>query len=137
MQLAILNRRLEQRKLILSTRQRWMDRAFEESRKKLIDQTSKEYQSLMKRLVTRVSSTKDEEIQFGTKGSDAELKAIVGELNGETGGRFTMAKERGDFDWGFILRRGKVETNMSIESLFKYKRSDLEQKAWELFNADL
>ena len=136
MQRAILNRRLEQRKLILTTRQHWMDRAFEESRRKLIDQPLKEYQSLMKKLIPRVSSTKDEELQFGAKGGDAELKAIVSELNRETGGSFTLAGKRGDFEWGFVLRKGKVETNMSIDSLFKYKRSDLEQKAWELFHAD-
>ena len=61
MQRAILNRRLEQRKQILSKRQHWMDRAFEESRRKLIDQPLKEYQRLMKDLIPRVSSTKDEE----------------------------------------------------------------------------
>jgi vacuolar-type H+-ATPase subunit E/Vma4 len=137
MQRAILNRRLEQRKRILSTRQYWMDRAFEESRRKLVDQPLKEYQLLMKSLIPRVSSTKDEEIQFGAKGGDADLKALVSGLNRETGGAFTLAGKRGDFAWGFILRKGKVETNMSIDSLFKYKRSDLEQKAWELFDADL
>jgi vacuolar-type H+-ATPase subunit E/Vma4 len=137
MQRAILNRRLEQRKRILTTRQHWMDRAFEESRRKLIDQPLKEYQLLMKGLISRVSSTKDEELHFGAKGGDADLKALVNELNRETGGTFTLAEKRGDFEWGFVLRKGKVETNMSIDSLFKYKRSDLEQKAWELFDADL
>jgi vacuolar-type H+-ATPase subunit E/Vma4 len=137
MQRAILNRRLEQRKRILSARQHWMDRAFEESRRKLIDQPLKEYQTLMKKLIPRVSSTKDEELQFGDKGGDADLKALVSELNRETGGSYRLAGKRGDFEWGFVLRKGKVETNMSIDSLFKYKRSDLEQKAWELFDADL
>jgi vacuolar-type H+-ATPase subunit E/Vma4 len=94
-------------------------------------------QTLMKKLIPRVSSTKDEELQFGAKGGDADLKALVSELNRETGGSYRLAGKRGDFEWGFVLRKGKVETNMSIDSLFKYKRSDLEQKAWELFDADL
>ena len=133
---AILNRRLEERKSILQTRQTWMDRAFDEARSRLVDQPVEEYQTLMKQLIATVSSAKDEEVQFGTKGDDKELKSVIADLNRETGGSFSITKERGNFSWGFILRKGKVETNMSIESLFKYKRNDLEQKAWELFNAD-
>jgi vacuolar-type H+-ATPase subunit E/Vma4 len=136
-QRAILNRRLDERKRVLQTRQTWMDRAFDEARNRLIDQTMGEYGQLMKQLISAVTSARDEEIQFGTKGEVKELSSLITELNRETGGSFTMAKERGEFSWGFILRKGKVETHMSIESLFKYKRNDLEQKAWELFNADL
>lgn len=134
---AILNRRLEERKSVLMNRQTWMDRAFEEARSRLVDQPIEEYQQLMKQLISTVSYARDEEVQFGTKGDEKELKSILSELNRETGGKFTLAGERGESPWGFILRKGKVETNMSIESLFKYKRNDLEQKAWELFNADV
>ena len=134
---AILNRRLDERKSVLQTRQTWMDRAFDEARSRLVDQSMNEYGQLMKQLIVAVSSARDEEVQFGTKGEDKELTSLVNELNRETGGSFSIAKERGDFSWGFILRKGKVETNMSIESLFKYKRNDLEQKAWELFDADV
>jgi len=134
---AILNRRLEERKSLLMTRQTWMDRAFEEARSRLVDQPMKEYQQLMKQLISTVSSARDEEVQFGSKGDEKKFKSILSGLNKETGGKFTLADERGDFSWGFILRKGKVETNMSIESLFKYKRNDLEQKAWEFFHADV
>jgi V/A-type H+-transporting ATPase subunit E len=137
MERAVLNRRLDQRKTILSRRQEWMDRAFDEALTRLVDQPLKDYQRLMMDLIARVSSTKDEEIVFGTKGTASEMKAVVSDLNRETGGSFSLAKERGEFSWGFILRKGKVETNMSIDSMFKYKRNDLEQKAWELFNADV
>ena len=134
---AILNRRLEERKSVLMNRQTWMDRAFEEARSRLVDQPIEEYQQLMKQLISTVSYARDEEVQFGTKGDEKVLKSILSELNRETGGKFTLAGERGESPWGFILRKGKVETNMSIESLFKYKRNDLEQKAWEIFNADV
>ena len=132
----ILNKRLDERKSVLQTRQIWMDKAFDEACSRLVNQPMKEYQTLMKQLIATVSSAKDEEVQFGTKGEEKELESVIADLNRETGGSFTIAEERGDFPWGFILHKGKVETNMSIESLFKYKRNDLEQKAWELFNAD-
>jgi V/A-type H+-transporting ATPase subunit E len=134
---AVLNRRLQQRKSVLASRQRWMDRAFELAHQRLVEQPMPEYQKLMKGLISSVSSTKDEIVQFGQKGQEGELKSLISELNRETGGSFRLSEERGEFAWGFILRKGKVETNMSIDSLFKYKRSDLEQKAWELFNVEL
>jgi V/A-type H+-transporting ATPase subunit E len=132
---SILNRRLEQRKRILQSRQGWMDRAFQEAYEALIHQPDDEYRELMIDLVLKASISQDETLQFGGKGSDKDLRAIVDEANNQSGGRFTLAKERGGFPWGFVLKKEKVETNMSIDSLFKYRRNDLEQGAWELFNA--
>jgi vacuolar-type H+-ATPase subunit E/Vma4 len=132
---AILNRRLEQRKRILQSRQRWMDRAFREAYDALVDQPGEEYTKLMVRLVLQASVSKDESVQFGTKGGDGIIESVIDEANAQSGGNFTLEKERGDFPWGFILKKEKVETNMSIDSLFTYRRSDLEQRAWELFNA--
>lgn len=134
---AILNKRLELRKKLLEARQVWMDRAFSDAYKRLVDQDLKEYKDLMVLLISKVSRSKDEQIIFGKKGEHKYLKEIVDELNEKTKGDFTLSKVRRDFPWGFVLKRESVETNMSIDSLFKYKRNDLEQKAWELFNADV
>lgn len=132
---AILNRRLDQRKSLLEVRQRWMDKAFSEAYARLVEQPMEEYAALMRKLIAASSTSGDETIVFGTKGSEAELRKIVESAGRERGGSFSLAGERGDFPWGFILRKGKVETKVSIDSLFRYRRSDLEQKAWELFNA--
>jgi len=132
---AVLNRRLQQRKQILEARQKWMDKAFKAAFNKLVEQPFSEYRELMKKLIHRVSVTKDEAVVFGAKGEDKELQKLIDELNSEAKSSFTLSKERGKFSWGFILKRGKIETSMSIDSLFRYKRNDLEQKAWELFNA--
>lgn len=131
----ILSRRLAQRKTILQAKQDWMERAFSEAYKYLLEQSFDEYRQIVKNLIKKVSTSKDEEIIFGIKGEEGELCKIVDELNKENGAHFTMSGIRGDFPWGFIMRRGKVEVNLSIDSLFRYKRNDLEQKAWELFNA--
>jgi len=132
----VLNLRLEARKSMLRVRQDWMEKAFSLAYKKLIDQPLKEYKSLMFTLIHSFSLSGDEEVVFGKKGDDKFLKDLINELNKEKATRFTLSSERGDFPWGFILRKGKVETNMSIDSLFRYKRMDLEQKAWELFEAN-
>ncbi|MFW6138272.1 MAG: hypothetical protein ACOC7U_03770, partial [Spirochaetota bacterium] len=133
---AVLNRRLEVRKSVLQTRQKWMDKAFSKAYQRLIDQPLSEYSDCVKSLISKVSSSQDEQVVFGTKGEDDFLKNLIDELNREKGAGFSLAPERGNFSWGFTLRKGKVETNMSINSLFRYKRDDLEQKAWELLNAE-
>lgn len=133
----VLSKRLDLRKMLLDKKRRWMDLAFEEAYKMLTEQDDKTYRDLMIDLIAKVSSHHDEEVVFGKKGNETLLKEVVRGLNSKTGGSFTVSKKRGGFDWGFILRRGSVETNMSIDSLFKYKRGDLEQRAWEIFDADV
>jgi V/A-type H+-transporting ATPase subunit E len=133
----ILSKRLELRKKLLDARQHWMDTAFHDAYQGLVEQDDAKYKNLMIALIGKVSSRRDEEIIFGKKGSQKLLKEIVDGLNKKTGGSFTLSKQRGNFPWGFILRKGSIETNMSIDSLFKYKRGDLEQRAWEIFNADV
>ena len=132
---AILNKRLDQRKNMLQARQKWMDRAFSDAFEKLAEQPLEEYKGLVINLITKVSRTKDEEVVFGKKGDAGFLEGVVSELNKKTKGKFSLSKKRGDFQWGFILKKEKVEINMSIDSLFKYKRTELERKVWEIFNA--
>ncbi len=132
---AVLNKRLDQRKNMLQARQKWMDRAFSDAFEKLTEQSSEEYKGLVVDLITKVSRTNDEEVIFGKKGNAEYLEGIVAELNKKAKGKFSLSKKRGDFPWGFILKKEKVEINMSIDSLFKYKRTELERKVWEIFNA--
>jgi vacuolar-type H+-ATPase subunit E/Vma4 len=133
---AILNKRLETRKTLLGTRQKWMDKAFAEAYKRLVDQPLGDYKQTLMRMIDSASQTKDEEIIFGRKGDGTFFEQVVLELNGKTGGRFVVSAVGGEFPWGFILKKGKVEVNVSIDSLFKHRRADLEQKAWETFDAD-
>ena len=137
MERTILSRRLELRKKLLDARQKWMDKAFQDAYQDLVKQDVGEYKNLMIELISKVSFHQDEEIIFGKKGDEKLLGQIVDELNRKTKGNFTLSKERRDFSWGFLLRKGNVETNMSIDSLFRYKRNDLEQQAWEIFDADV
>ncbi len=133
----ILNRRLDRRKNMLQARQKWMNKAFSMAYRNLVDQPPEVYKTLIASLIERVSVSKDEEVVFGKKGDDILIEEIVKTLNSSKNTKFTRAAERGEFPWGFVLRKGKVEINMSIDSLFKYKRTDLEQGAWGLFNANV
>jgi V/A-type H+/Na+-transporting ATPase subunit E len=133
---AVLNKRLEMRKITLGTRQEWMEKAFADAYRRLVDQPLGEYKMTLLQMIGSASQSKDEEVCFGRKGDRKFFEEVIRELNGKTGGRFTLSHDDGNFPWGFILKKGKVEVNVSIDSLFKYRRADFEQKAWELFNAD-
>lgn len=132
-----LNKRLDQRKNMLQARQKWMDEAFSNGYKILIDQSLPDYKKLLISLIEKVSQSNDEKVIFGKKGTKILIDEVIKEISGKKGMNFSLSDERGDFQWGFVLRKGKVEINMSIDSLFKYKRTDLEQKAWEIFNANV
>lgn len=134
---AILNTRLEVRKNILGAKQRWMDRAFNEAFEKLKNETLEEYSNHIKSMLGTITDVKDGELSFGKKGDDNFLKKLVDEINRREKTNFKLMKNRENFDWGFILRKGKVETNFSLESLFTYSRPEIEQKAWGIFNAGL
>ena len=134
---AVLTKKLEMRKSMLQARQAWMAKAFSQAYEKLTGQPFPEYRNLLISLIQKVSASGDEEIIFGTIGDEKFLEDLVKELNSKTKSKLTLSGERKDFPWGFVLKKGNVEINMSIDSLFRYKRADLEQKAWELFNADL
>jgi vacuolar-type H+-ATPase subunit E/Vma4 len=138
---AVLNKRLDARKNNLGARQRWLERAFGDAYKALVDQPLGEYRGTLLSLIRGASKSRDEEIVFGRKGDRAFFEEVVAELNKKADGpaaasKFTLSPETGDFSWGFVLRKGKVDVNMSIDSLFRYRRADLEQRAWEMFDAD-
>ena len=106
---AILNKRLDQRKNMLQARQKWMDRAFSDAFEKLTEQPLEEYKGLVINLITKVSRTNDEDVVFGKKGDAKFLEGVVAELNKKTKAKFSVSKKRGDFPWGFILKKEKVE----------------------------
>ncbi len=132
---AILNKRLEVRKNILGAKRGWMNKAFEEAFDRLKNESIEEYSTHIKGLIKSIPDVKDGELIFGRKGDDNFLKKLVDEINKREKTSFKLIKDREDFEWGFILRRGKIETNLSLESLFTYSRADIEQKAWEILNA--
>ena len=65
---------------------------------------------------------------------------LLNTLNHELGPqkcRLRLIDESGEFSGGFILRDGKMETNMTLRSLMDSRRDDLEPKvAGILFGED-
>ena len=98
----------------------------------------KEYRALIKKLLLEAVETGDEEVVIDTKEKriDGEfIKQINRELGPDCKNNLRLSDERQDLGAGFILKRGKIKTNVSIGVLMGQARKELEiELAKELFS---
>ena len=85
-----LNKRLDHRKNMLQARQKWMDEAFSNGYKILIDQPLSEYKKLLISLIENVSQSRDEEVIFGSKGTKKFHDEVIKEINAKKGMKFSI-----------------------------------------------
>jgi len=111
--------------------------AFEAETKRLADQAAErlaaleddEYRDFMADLMARAVETGDEKIIIGhdeTRIDDRVIKAVNRQLGPGFKGNLQLASDRADIRGGFILRRGKIQTNVSIDVLVGQTREDME-----------
>jgi len=103
-------------------------------RRKLPDE---EYRKIMKKLMLEAVETGDEEVIIGKEEKRIDqdfIKQVNSELGHGCKGDLRLSAEREDLGGGFILRRGKIKTNVSTEVLLAQARKELEiELAKELF----
>jgi len=117
--------RMDAAKEYLAEKTKILDEVFERAAKRLGELPDKEYRALMARLMTDAVETGDEEVVIGKdeKRIDASL---ITEVNGKLKkGNLKLAKDKHDMPGGFILRRGKIKTNVSPAVLLGQARNDL------------
>ncbi len=132
--------RMEAAKEYVTAKASLLDGVFAEARQKIEKLPDAEYRELMARLMAAAVETGDEKVVPGR--NDARIDAkLVADVNArlKDKGRLTLADEKHGFGGGFLLQRGKVRTNVSIDVLVGQARKDLEiEAAKDLFsnNAD-
>jgi V/A-type H+-transporting ATPase subunit E len=117
--------RMAAAKEYLAEKTKILDEVFERATKRLGELPDKEYRALMARLMAEAAETGDEEVVIGKdeKRIDASL---ITEVNGKLKkGNLKLAKDKHDMPGGFILRRGKIKTNVSPAVLLGQARNDL------------
>ena len=96
-----------------------------------------EYRALIKKLLLDTVETGDEEVVVDTNEGriDREfIKKINSELASGKKGDLRLSDQKQDIGAGFILKRGKIKTNVSMEVLLGQARKELEiELAKELF----
>ena len=128
--------RMDISKQNLQTRKKLVDEVFDKAAEAIKNMSDGDYVQLMEKLVIASVETGDEQIVVGKNESrlGAEFLNSVNSKLGDKGG-LSIAQDKADIQAGFILRRGKVRINVSLEVLLGQVREELETElANELFN---
>jgi V/A-type H+-transporting ATPase subunit E len=129
--------RMDIAKEYLAEKTRILQEVFEQARGRLQSLPDQEYLDLMTRLMAQAVETGDEEVIVGKNEARINqdfVNRVNGQLNAQGKGRLTLAGERAGISGGFLLRRGKIKTNVSFDVLLGRARRDLEiELARELF----
>jgi V/A-type H+-transporting ATPase subunit E len=130
--------RMDIAKQYLAEKRKILGEVFEQARRQLQDLPDEEYRALIKKLILDAVETGDEEVVVDTKEKriDREfIKKINSELASGKKGDLRLSDQKQDIGAGFILKRGKIKTNVSMEVLLGQARKELEiELAKELFS---
>jgi len=133
----LANARMGLQKELLASKCALLDEVFELAIKKIAGLDDKAYLSLMESKLIEAVETGNEEVVIGKNETRIDA-GFVKQVNRQLGpgykGNLQLSEERTDISGGFILRRGKVQTNISTEVLVGQIREEMEmQLAGELF----
>ncbi|TKJ38288.1 MAG: hypothetical protein CEE38_05890 [Planctomycetes bacterium B3_Pla] len=122
---------------LLAEKRKILDEVFEQARNQLRKLPDDQYRKLCIKLMLEEVETGDEEVVI-----DAQERRIdhelIREINRELGpgykGNLRLSDEKQDIGAGFVLKRGKIKTNVSVGVLLDQARKELEiELAKELF----
>jgi V/A-type H+-transporting ATPase subunit E len=113
-----------------------LNEVFTQARQKIEKLPDGEYHELMAKLMAAAVETGDEKVVPGR--NDPRIDArLVADVNArlKDKGKLTLSDEKHNFGNGFLLQRGKVRTNVSVDVLVGQARKDLEiEVARDLFS---
>jgi V/A-type H+-transporting ATPase subunit E len=121
--------RMDIAKQSLAEKRNILDEVFEQARRQTQNLPNEQYHELITKLMLEVVETGDEEIVID-KNENRIDKEFIKQINHKLGpdhkGKLRLSDEKQDLGGGFILRRGKIKTNVSIEVLLDQARKELE-----------
>jgi len=130
--------RMDIAKQFLAEKSRILDEVFAQAQTKLQNLPDEQYRQLTRNLMLEAVETGDEEVILDkneTRIDEKFIKQINQKLGRERKGSLKLSKERQHLGGGFILRRGKIKNNVSLDVLLARARKELEiELAKELFS---
>ena len=130
--------RMDLAKQHLAEKRRILDELFTQARKQLQALPDDQYLGLCEKLMLAAVETGDEEVIVDKSEQRIDHKFIENvnrKLAPGFKGNLRLANEKQDLGGGFILKRARVKTNISLEVLLNQARKNLEIKlAKELFS---
>ena len=129
--------RMDVAKELLAEKRSILDKVFDEAQTQLKGMEDDQYRRLMSRLMIEAVETGDEEVvvdKNDTRIGQDFIKKVNRELGPGFKGNLRLSNETQDIGAGFILRRGKINNNVSLKVLLDQARKDLEiELAKEVF----
>jgi V/A-type H+-transporting ATPase subunit E len=129
--------RLDIAKQLLAEKRKILDEVFEQAQNRLKKLPDDEFRKLMTKLMLEAVETGDEEVivdKNKTRIDNGFIRQINQQLGPDKKGKLKLSSESQNLGAGFILKRGKIKVNVSIEVLLNQARRELEiELAKELF----
>ncbi len=122
---------LDQRKGILKEKKMMLDSAFAKAKEHIEHLPPDKYLDFLRPLILNAVESGREEIIPAATQRALFTADFVKSLNNSLGpekGRLQLSKDSGSFSGGFILREGRRETNLTLDSLIESQRATLEPK---------
>jgi len=122
----------------LAEKNKILDEVFDQARRQLQSLPDEQYRDLINNLMLEAVETGDEEVIIDKEENRIDA-ALIEQVNSKLGsgrkGNLKLSEEKMPLAGGFILRRGKVKTNVSFGVLLTQARKELEiDLAKELFS---
>ena len=129
--------RMEIAKEYLAEKRSILDEVFVQASKQMANMSDEEYKELMSKLMLEAVESGDEEVVVDANETRIDQN-FVKEINRKLGpgykGNLRLAAEKQNLGAGFVLRRGKIKSNVSLDILLEQSRKGLEiELAKELF----
>ena len=129
--------RMDIAKQLLAEKRRILDEVFEQARQQVHNMPEQEYHALCTKLLLEASETGDEEIVVDKNEKRINqdfVDQVNRQLSSKGKGELKLSEQKQDIGAGFILKRGQIKTNVSLNVLLDQARKELEiDLAKELF----
>jgi len=129
--------RMDIAKQLLAEKRRILDEAFKQARQQLRDLPDEEYRALFTKMMLETVETGDEEVIVDKNDNRINqdlIDQVNQKLSSKEKGNLKLSAEKQDIGAGFILKRGQIKTNVSLDVLLDQARKELEiDLAKELF----
>lgn len=116
---------IDSKKIILTKKQELINRCFEQSVEHIINMEQDRYVNFLA-ATGRASGLDQGALIFNKKERETVGQKVVDVLNKIVeGGRFTLSDETRNLKGGYMLQKGQVYINNSVEAMVEEKRRDL------------
>ena len=113
----------------LSEKRKILDDVFDKAQSQLQKLPNDQYLELCKKLILEAVETGDEEVIVDnneTRIDENFISQVNGKLGSEGNGNLKLSGEKANIGGGFILKRGRIKTNVSVDVLLEQARKELE-----------